>query len=94
MTFANEIRIPPSSRDLLEDYFRKRVSDWGEALRFAVTKAGVNGKDAEAIPVVPASYQNIPLPDSTGADWFLVFWSKCVERTKLGSLYNYQPSFE
>ena len=26
------------------------------------------------------------LPDSTGADWFLVFWSKCVERTKLGSL--------
>ena len=79
LTFANEIQVCPSSQDSLEDYFRKRVSDWGEALQFAVTKASANGKDAEAIPCqlfLLYSYRNIPLPDSTGADWFLVVWSK------------------
>ena len=86
LTFANEVRLPPSSSDTLKGHFKKRVSTWGEALKNAVKKAGVNSEDADVIPVVPTSYRDLPLPDTPGANWFTVFWSTCIGRTRLGSL--------
>ena len=86
LTFANDVRPSPSSRDTAEEYFSRRVSDWREALRSAVKKAGVNNKDAQDIPVVPTSYRDLPLPDTTGADWFSIFWSACIGRTRFVSL--------
>ena len=86
LTFANEIRLPPSSSDTLQGYFKKRVTNWGDALRNAIKETGVDSNIAEAVPVVPTSYRDIPLPDTLGANWFTMFWSTCIERTRLGSL--------
>ena len=87
LTFANEVRPTPSSHDVtVEKYFKERVSDWGEALKNAIKKTGVNNKVAEAIPVVPTSYRNIALPDTTEANWFSAFWSTCIQCTRLVSL--------
>ena len=86
LTFANEVRLPPSSSDTLKEHFKKRVSSWGEALKKAIKEAGVNSMDTEAIPVVPTSYRDLPLPDTPEANWFSVFWSTCIGRTRLGSL--------
>jgi hypothetical protein len=86
LTFANEVRPSPSSRATAEEYFRKRVSDWGKALRNAIQKTGVNDEIVQKVPVIPTSYRELPLPDTTGADWFSAFWSTCIERTRFLSL--------
>lgn len=87
LTFANDVRLPPSSRSSgsLEEYFRKRVSDWSEALRIAITRAGVPKEKAETIPIVPTSYRDFPLP-STKKDWFSMFWNECLQRATFLSL--------
>ena len=86
LTFANEVRPSPSSHATAEEYFRKRVSDWGEALRNAIQKTGVNDKIVKEVPVIPTSYRELPLPDTTGGDWFSAFWSACLSRTRFISL--------
>ena len=86
LTFANEVRPSPSSHATAEEYFRKRVSDWGDALRNAIRKAGVNDKIVKEVSVIPTSYRELPLPDNTGADWFSAFWSTCLNRTRFVSL--------
>lgn len=86
LTFANEVRPSPSSRATVEEYFRKRVSDCGETLRNTVKEAGVNAKIANDILVIPTSYRELPLPDTTGADWFSVFWTSCLQRARFISL--------
>ena len=86
LTFANEVRPSPSSRATAGEYFRKRVSDWGDALRNAIRKTGVNDKIVKEVPVIPTSYRELPLPDTTAGDWFSAFWSACLERTRFISL--------
>ena len=86
LTFANEVRPSPSSCATAEEYFRKRVSDWGEALRNAILKAGVNNKIVKEVSIIPTSYRELPLPDTTGADWFSAFWSACLKRARFVSL--------
>ena len=87
LTFANKVCLPPSSRDSLEEYFRKRISGWGEVLRLAITKAGVKKETAEAVPIIPASYRDIPLlAGTTEEDWLSVFWRECLRRTSFLSL--------
>ena len=86
LTFANEIRLPPSSRDSIEEYFRKRVSDWSEALRDAIVKAGVKKDSVESIPIVPTSYRDILLPGNREKGWFSVFWNECLKRIRFVSL--------
>ena len=86
LAFANKVCLPPSSQDSLEEYFRKRISGWGEVLRLATTIAGVKKENAEAVPIIPASYRDIPLPAGTTEDWLSVFWRECLRRTSLLSL--------
>jgi hypothetical protein len=86
LTFANEVRPSPSSRATAGEYFRERVSEWGELLRNAIRETGVNDKIVEEVPVVPTSYRELPLPNTTGADWFSAFWSACLARTRFVSL--------
>lgn len=86
LTFANEVRPSPSSRATPGEYFRKRVSDWREALRNAIRKTGVNDEIIKEVPVIPTSYRELPLPDTTGGDWFSAFWSACLKRTRFISL--------
>ena len=86
LTFANEVRPPPFSKEDIKEYFQTRVSDWREAMRFAVMKAGVSEVDVDSIPVVPTGYRNLPLPGATKDDWFSEFWTKCLQRTRLISL--------
>ena len=79
LTFANKVCLPPSSRDSLEEYFRKRISGWGEVLRLAITKAGVKKENAEAVPIILASYRDILLPaGTTEEDWLSTFWRECL----------------
>jgi predicted GTPase len=86
LTFANEVRPSPSSRATAGEYFRERVSEWGELLRNAIRETGVNDKIVKEIPVVPTSYRELPLPNATGADWFSAFWSACLARMRFMSL--------
>jgi energy-coupling factor transporter ATP-binding protein EcfA2 len=88
LTFANKVNLPqmlhPGST--AEQKFDERVSDWKKALRCAITKAGVEKEVVEGIPIVPASYRDIPIPGSRQKDWFSVFWTGCLKRTRFSSL--------
>lgn len=86
LTFANELRPPPLSKESLEKYFRSRVQDWGEALRNAVVRAGVNKVDAGNIPVVPTGYRKLALPGMPNDDWFSAFWTECLLRVECFSI--------
>ena len=87
LTFANNVCLPPSSQDSLQEHFRKCISGWSEALRYAITKAGVKKENAEAVPIIPASYRDIPLPaGTTEEDWISVFWRECLQRSSFLSL--------
>ena len=89
LTFANQVnlQVPQMQlQDSSEQQFDKRVSDWKEALRYAIMKTGVKKEVAEGIPIVPASYHDIPIPGSRMKDWFSVFWSECLKRIRFLSL--------
>ena len=86
LTFANELQPPPSSEESVEEHFRNRVSEWREALRYAVVRAGVNKMDAESIPVVPTGYRDRPLPDEIQGDWSSKFWFECLMRIRFMSI--------
>ena len=55
-------------------------------LRYFIIKVGVKKEVAEGIPIVPASYRDIPIPGSRMKDWFSVFWNECVKRIRFLSL--------
>lgn len=87
LTFANEVHLPPSSRDSLEEHFQKRVSDWSEELRNVIEIAGVEKEIAEAVPIIPTSYRDIPLPTgTTDENWLSTFWGECLRRSRFTSM--------
>ena len=79
LTFANSLQHT-------EQQFDRHVSDWKELLRHFIIKAGIKKEVAEGIPIVPASYRDIPIPGSRMKDWFSVFWNECVKRIRFLSL--------
>ena len=85
LTFANKVRLPPSSDLEFKDYFEDRMGQWEQVLHLAVQKAGVPISDANKIPVVPASYQKLPLPHQD-EDWFATFWGTCMYRLRFRSI--------
>jgi GTPase SAR1 family protein len=87
LTFANKVDLPQMPRrGSTEQQFNKLVSDWSEALRYAIVKAGVKKEVVEGIPIVPASYRDIPIPGFRKKDWFSVFWTECLKRIRFLSL--------
>ena len=64
----------------IEQQFNKRVSEWSKALRYVIVNAGVKKEVAEGIPIVPASYRDIPIPGSRMKDWFSIFWTECLDQ--------------
>ena len=83
LTFANRLQHPGSTEP---QQFDRHVSDWKEVLKYFIMKAGVKKEVAEGIPIVPASYRDIPIPGSRMKDWFSVFWSECIKRIRFLSL--------
>jgi hypothetical protein len=49
-----------------------------EALRNAIQETGVNDKIVKEVSVVPASYRELPLPDTTGADCMVFGFLECL----------------
>lgn len=87
LTHANAVEVPLRSVEKLEYFFAARLEEWKLNLRKGLSRAEVSESIVKAIPVVPCSYRNLPLPVSIrGANWFATFWETCVVRMRFRSI--------
>lgn len=86
INFANELLLPPSSKESLEEYFSSRVSEWRDKLRAEIARAGVSQMEADNIPVLPTGYRDLPPPGEVKSGWVSAFWHECLMRIQYVSI--------
>lgn len=86
LTFANQITFTPNRGEAAptpkqkQELFKARMASFKEKLRDTLVEAGVDKSVADAIPVVPAGYEEPVLMDRD--NWLGPLWYTCILRMK------------